>query len=362
MVIYSKLNQILLPSKVIWNNKNSIVMRDERVPLTKTYDSWNLMALNIKLLRNVGIIPNEGTSKHSWKWKLNRFCHSLLFLIYLPSLILQFLSLYFYWGNIILIVQSIGTTSGLMACYFPALYMIVKWEDFYMMMYRLETNSIFSAEMVRQNDEQMKKIHTSKRSAIILTWITIASIVAIGTSFDMIPLARLAFSKSETESLQNVDHTSQVFKYLVMVMWLPGQLSEEYWYWYIYTVQALIIFVACSYLTAILPFIMTMIVYTETQFRIVSSSLNEIDERYKEEDVESEVLKSETDMKIGVFRHSVNYEDVLSLHPEVIEELISTKTEDGLIDSTARTLTTLEHDTASCYLVECIKLHQAVIE
>jgi hypothetical protein len=337
-------------------------MGAERVPLTKKYDSWNLMALNIKLLRNVGIIPNEGTYKNSWKWKLNRLCHSLIFLVYIPSLILQLLSLYFYWGNIILIVENIGTTSGLMACYFPALYMIVKWEDFYMMMYRLETNSIFSAEMVRKNEEQMKKIHTSKQSAIILTWITIASITAIGLSFDMIPLLRLAFSNSETENLQNVDHTNQLFKYLVMVMWLPGELSEERWYWYIYTVQATIVCVACVYITGILPFLLTMIVYTETQFRIVSSALTEIDERYKEEDVESEVIKPETHMKIGAFLHSVNYEDVRSLRPEVMEELNSTKARDGLNDSTTRALTFQEHDSASCYLVDCIKLHQAVIE
>jgi hypothetical protein len=337
-------------------------MGDERVLLTKKHDSWNLMALNIKLLRNVGIIPNEGTYKNSWKWKLNRFCHSLLFLVYLHYLILQFLSLYFYWGNIKLIVESIGTTSGLMACYFPAIYMIVKWEEFYMMMYRLETNSIFSTEMVRKNEKQMQKIHTSKRSVIILAWITIASIIAIGVSFDTIPLVRLAFSGSETENLQNVDHINEVFKYLVMVMWLPGDLSEKHWYWYVYTGQAIIIFAACAYLTAILPFLLTIIIYTETQYRIVSSSLTEIDERYKEEDVESEVKKSEIDMKIGAFRHSVRYEDVRSLRPEVMEELNSTKARDGFNDSTTRALTTHQHDTASCYLVECIKLHQAVIE
>jgi len=337
-------------------------MGDERVLLTKKYDSWNLMDLNLKLLRNVGIIPNEGTNKNSWKWKLNRFCHCLLFLVYLHCLLLQFLSLYFYWGNIKLIVEGIGTTSGLMACYFPAIYMIVKWEEIYMMMYRLETNSIFSAEMVRKNDKQMEKIHTSKRSVIILAWITIASIIAIGLSFDLIPLVRLAFSGSETENLQNVDHTNEVFKYLVMVMWLPGDLSEKHWFWYVYTGQAMIIFVACAYLTGILPFLLTIIIYTETQYRIVSSSLTEIDERYKEEDVESEVMKSEIDMKIGTFPHSVRYEDVRLLRPEVMEELNSTKARDGFSDSTARALTTQQHDTASCYLVECIKLHQAVIE
>lgn len=337
-------------------------MGNERILLTNKYDSWNWMALNIKLLRNVGIVPNEGTYKDSWKWKLNRFCHFLLFLIYIPSLILQLLSLYFYWGNIKLIVENTGTTSGLIACYFPALYMIVKWEDFYTMLYRLETNSIFSAEMVRKNDKQMKKIHTSKRSAIIFTWIIIACITGIGVSFDLIPLVRLAFSKSETENLQNVDHINQVFKYFVMVMWLPGELSEEHWFWYIYTFQAAVICVACVYLSAILPFIMTMIIYVETQFRIVSSALTEIDERYKEEDVESEVRKSETDRKIDAFRHSVNNEDVRSLRLEVMEELNSTKARDGLNDCTTKALTTQEHDAASCYLVECIKLHQAVIE
>jgi hypothetical protein len=261
-----------------------------------------------------------------------------------------------------LIVENIGTTTGIMACYFPALYMIVKWEDFYMMGYRLETNSIFSAEMVRKNEKQMKKINTSKRSAIILTWITIASITAIAVSFDTIPLMRLAFSKSETENLKNADHTDEVFKYLVMVMWLPGDLSEKHFYWYIYTVQAAIVFVGCAYLTAILPFLLTLIIYTETQFKIVSSSLAEIDERFKEEDAESEGVKSETDMKISIYGHSVNYDDVHSLRPEDMEEFNSTKARDGLSDSTARALTIKEYDSASCYLVECIKLHQAVIE
>jgi hypothetical protein len=337
-------------------------MGDEKVPLTKNYESWNLMALNIKLLRNVGIIPNEGTCKNSWKWKLNRFCHSLVFLVYIPCLILQLLSLYFYWGDVKLIAECSGTTNGVMACYFPALYLIVKWEDVYMMMYRLETNSIFNTEIVRKNDKQMKKIHTSKRSAIILSWITIVSITAIAVSFNTIPLVRLAFSQSETENLQNVDHTNQVFKYLVMIMWLPGELSEKHWYWYVYTVQVAIMCVGCAYLTAVLPFLMTMIMYTETQFRIVSSALTEIDERFKEGDVESEVIKSETDKKIGACLHSVNYEDVRSLRPEVMEELNSSKARDGFNDSTAGTQTTEEHDTASCYLLECIKLHQAAIE
>jgi hypothetical protein len=337
-------------------------MGDEKVLLTKKYDSWNLMSLNIKLLRNVGIFPNEGIYKNSWKWKLNRFCHCLLFLVYLLYLILQLLSLYFYWGNMKLIVECIGTTSGLMACYFPAIYMIVKWEELYKMMYRLETNSIFSAEMVRKNDKQMEKIHTSKRSVIILCWITVASIISIGVSFDVIPLLRLAFFRSETENLQNVDHTNEVFRNLVMVMWLPGDLSEKHWFWYVYTSQAMIVFVACAYLTSILPFLLTIIIYTETQYRIVSSSLTEIDERYKEEDVESEVMKSEIDMKIGAFRHSVSYEEVRSLRPEVMQELNCTKARDGFNESTTRALTTQEHDPASCYLVECIKLHQAVIE
>jgi hypothetical protein len=337
-------------------------MGDETAPLAKMHDSLDLMGLNIKLLRNVGIIPSEGTYKNSWKWKLNRFCHSLLFLVYTTSLILQLLSLHFYWGNIKLIVENIGTTSGLMSCYFPALYMMVKWEDFYMTMYRLEKNSIFSAEMVRKNDKHMKIIQTSKRSVTILTWITIASITAIGVSFDTIPLVRLAFSKPETENLRNVDQANKVFKYLVMVMWLPGNLSEECWYWYIYTVQAMIVLVACAYLTAILPFLLAMIVYTETQFRIISSSLTETDERYKEDDEEVETQMSETDSKISVFLHSLNYGDVHSLRPEVLEELNPTKARDGASNSTASALTAKTYDAASYYLVECIKLHQAVIE
>lgn len=336
------------------------------LPSKTKYDSLDLMAHNIKLLRNVGIFPNEGTNPNSWKWKLNRFYHSLLFLIYIPTLILQVVSFYSYWGNIRLIVESIGTMSGLSACYFPALYMIFKWEEFHTMIYELERNSIFNAEIVRQNDKQMKIIQTSKKSATILTWITIGSITAIGLSFDAIPLMRIILSHTGSESSQNIDRTSETFKYLVFVMWLPGDLSEDNWYWYLYTIQAVIILVACAYLTAILPFLLTIIIYTETQFRLVTSSLNEIDERYQVGDADSEFLTTGTRPD-----HAVDNNEVRSLRLFDMHASVSTKVSegpnyflfsDGSNDPTASHVTSKEPDVASGYLVECIKLHQTVIE
>jgi hypothetical protein len=334
------------------------------LPSKTKYDSLDLMAHNIKLLRNVGIFPNEGTDPNSWKWKLNRFYHSLLFMIYIPALILQVVSFYSYWGNIRLIVESIGTMSGLSACYFPALYMIFKWEEFHTMIYELERNSIFSAEMIRQDDKQMKIIQTSKQSATILTWITIGSITAIGLSFDAIPLMRIIFSHTGSESSQNVDRTSETFKYLVFVMWLPGDLSEDNWYWYLYTIQAVIIVVACAYLTAILPFLLTIIIYTETQFRLVTSSLNEIDDRYKVGDSDSEFLTTETVSEFSNPEHAGRNDYALSLHIVDMHASHSAKVSEGpnsfpLSDGQ---VTSKESDVASSYLVECITLHQAVIE
>jgi hypothetical protein len=342
-----------------------------RLPSKTKCDSLDLMAHSIKLLRNVGIFPNEGTDSNSWKWKLNRFYHSLLFMIYIPALILQVVSLYSYWGNIRLIVESIGTMSGLSACYFPALYMILKWEEFHTMIYELERNSIFSAEMVRQNDKQIKLIQTSKKSATILTWITIGSITAIGLSFDAIPLMRIIFSHTGAESSQNVDRTSETFKYLVFVMWLPGDLREDNWYWYLYTIQAVIIMVACAYLTAILPSLLTIIIYTETQFRLVTSSLNEIDERYKVGDTDSEFVTKETASEFSNPEHAVGSDDVRSLR--LVDKHASNSTKvsegpnsfpfsDGSNDPTASYVTSKESDVASSYLVKCITLHQAVIE
>jgi hypothetical protein len=346
-------------------------MENKSFSLKKMYETLDLMAHNIKLLRNVGIIPHEATSPSSWRWKLNRFGHSLIFLVYLTSLILQLLSFYFYWGNIRIIVECTGTTSGLTACYFPALYMMVNWQQFCTMVHKLETNSIFSAAMVKTNKKHMKIIQTYKRSAVILTWITIASITAVGASFDMIPLMRVIFSKERYENSKNVDRTNVIFDYLVFVMWLPGDLTEEYCFWYVYTIQAAIIFVACAYLCAILPFLLTIIIYTETQFRIVSSSLNEIDERYSGEDTDAEFLKAEINSEFNESEHAANNGDVRSLRFNGMHQLNSTKkfdasntyTEsDGLNDLTVMEATSNEHDAATRYLVECIKLHQAVIE
>jgi hypothetical protein len=249
--------------------------------------------------------------------------------------------------------------------------MMVKWEEFCTMVHELETNSIFIAEMVRKNNKQMKIIHTARRTAIILTWITIVSIASIGVSFDTIPLMKILLSKPGSENSENIERMNVIFKYFVFVMWLPGDLAEDYWYWYLYTIQAAIIFVACAYLSAILPFLLTIIIYTETQFRIVSSSLNEIDETYKGGDTDSEFLKAEIKSEFIESEYTVNNDDVHSLRLIGKDELNSTKESDGpntFLDSDGSNYlaviesTPNEHDAATCYLVECIKLHQTVIE
>jgi hypothetical protein len=326
------------------------------------YDSLELMAHNIRLLRKVGIIPNHGTDPSSWKWKLSRFCHSLLFMIYIPALVLQAVSLYFYWGDVKIIVESIGTMSGLSACYFPAVYVIIKWRTFQTMMHELEENSIFSTEMVRKDDKKIKIIQKSKQSAKVLTWITILSITAICVSFNAIPLMRTIFSQARSKKSQNIDRTTEIFKYLVFVMWLPGDFSENEWYWYLYTIQALVVVVACAYLTAVLPFLLTVIIYTETQFRLVTSCLNEIDERYK---------LAGTDTEFSISEHAGSIDDVRSLRPEEMQSSNSAKlleepnnfplSEGGRYSDESH-VTSDEPDVASSYLVECIKLHQAVIE
>jgi hypothetical protein len=230
------------------------------------------------------------------------------------------------------------------------------------MMYELEENSIFSAEMIRKDDKKMKIIQKSKQSAKVLTGITILSITAICVSFDAIPLMRTIFSQAGSEKSQNIDRTTEIFKYLVFVMWLPGDFSEDKWYWYIYTIQALVVVVACAYLTAVLPVLLTLIIYTETQFRLVTSSLNEIDERYKLAGTDTEISSSE---------HAGSIDDVRSLRPEEMQSSNSTKlSEDpnnfhlsvGRKDSKGSHVTSDEPDVASSYLVDCIKLHQSVIE
>jgi hypothetical protein len=341
------------------------------LPSKTNYGSLDLMAYNIILLRNVGIIPNKGTDPSSWRWKLNRFCHSLLFMIYIPALILQAVSLYSYWGNVKIIVESIGTMSGLSACYFPALYMIINWETFLTMMHKLENNSIFSSEMIRENDKQMTTIRMSKRSAIVLAWITIASITAIGVSFDTIPLMRDILSHAKSENPQNVDRTSEVFQYLVFVMWLPGDFSEDHWYWYVYTIQAFVVVVACAYLTAVLPFLLTVIIYTQTQFRLVTSSLKEIDDKYQVEVNDMELPKMGTDSDFGNSEQTASIDVAHSMGGNETQASSSTKfskgadvfpLSEGCKVSTASHVTSEESDVASSYLVECIRLHQAVIE
>jgi hypothetical protein len=236
-------------------------------------------------------------------------------------------------------------------------------------MHEVEENSIFSTETVRKNDKKMKIIQKSKQSAKVLTWITILSITAVCISFDTIPLMRTIFSQAESEKSQNIDCSTEIFKYLVFVMWLPGDFCKGNWYWYLYTIQVLVLGVACAYLTAVLPFLLTLIIYTETQFRLVTSSLNEIDERYKLAGTDTELF--ETGREFSNSEHAGGTDDVRSLRPEEMQASNSTELSEepddfalsvGRNNSEESHVTSEEFDVASSYLVECIKLHQAVIE
>jgi hypothetical protein len=306
---------------------------------------------------------------------------------------LQILALYYYWGNLGLMTDCFGLLVGFAATYISTLYFIYYWEDVSKLIEVLETKSIYSVELVRSNQKHMKIVNDTRNLVLLFSKLTYFLILLTGVMY-ILPTSVRHLSTSDKEILQEAESIEGFTKHFVFVMWLPPVVKQPFVIRLTYVLQCICTFRGFMYAAAFIPIEVVLLFYTATQFKLMSSILNEMDEsiyrlensdkivdeeprqnndpsdevlpKPTQSEMSSEVPKYEMDTVEGKGPSTV---EQLSnqLQPERLQNLLQVykinRTPGKFDDLVLQDLTLAEEEGAAIvYLVECIKLHQACIE
>jgi hypothetical protein len=306
---------------------------------------------------------------------------------------LQILGLYFYWGNIWLMTDCLVLLVGFAVAYTTTFYFIYYWEDVPKIIEAFETKSIYSMELVRTNQRHMKIVNDSRNFALLLSKATFFLILLSGVMY-ILPTFVQHLSASDEEILREAETVQGFTKHFVFVMWLPPVVKQPFLIRLTYVLQCICTFRGFTFAAAFVPFEITALIYNGTHFKLISSILNEMDEtiyrlensdeivdevlqqenetdgevlpKSTDSEMPSEVPKYETDRKKGK-ETSTKRQPTNQLRSEILQNILQVynfnRKSGKFIDLSSDDLTpTEEDDSASLYLSECIKLHQACIK
>jgi hypothetical protein len=305
---------------------------------------------------------------------------------------LQIFALYYYWGNVGLMTDCLGLLAGFAATYISTPYFIYYWENVSKLIETLETKSICTIDLVRRNERHTKIFNDSRNLAILLSKAT-SFLILLSAVMYILPTFVRHLSTSDEEILQEAETEEGFRKHFVFVMWLPPVVKQPFVIRMMYVLQCICTFRGFTYSAAFVPIEIVFLVYTGTQFKVMSSILKEMDDSiYRLENVDKIVDKApqqkndaggevlpkitQTGMLSEVPKYKMDEmeEKDTSIEGQLSNELRSETFQNQLqiynVNQELRTFADLssedlssteKEDTASLYFLECVKLHQLCI-
>jgi hypothetical protein len=190
---------------------------------------------------------------------------------------LQFFGIYHYWGNINLMADCIGFLGELASVCFNSSYTIIYWKNICDVIDTFETNSIFCSELVGSNQKHMKTLNETLNMAQIYIKIFSMSRILV-PMFLLLPTFAQHLMTSGEEILQEVETVDGFTKYFVFVIWLPPVLKQELIIRVIYGLQCIYSLLTGLLFSTLGPLYTVLLLYTGTQFKLLSSIIREMDE------------------------------------------------------------------------------------
>jgi hypothetical protein len=296
---------------------------------------------------------------------------------------LQIFALYYYWGNVGLMTDCLGLLAGFAATYVSTPYFIYYWEDISKLIETLETKSICSIDLVRRNERHTKIFNDSRNLAILLSKATSFLILLSGVMY-ILPTFVRHLSTSDEEILQEAETEEGFKKHFVFVMWLPPVVKQPFVIRLTYVLQCICTFRGFTYSAAFVPIEVVLLVYTGTQFKVLSSILKEMDDSIyrlgnadkivdrppqQENDADGEVLPkiAQTGMPSEVPKYEMGEMEGknISIEGQLRSETLQNQLQiynGKFADLSSEDLSSTEkEDAASLYFLECVKLHQLCI-
>ena len=350
----------------------------------------NIFQSNVKLLNISGVIPSENINSSLWKSALLRIFQTLSLLLFISMNTLQFLAIYHYWGNINIMADSIAFLAVFAAVYLITSYTKIFWKNICEVIDTFETSSIFCSEMVRSNKKHMNILNETLNLGQIYSKVISISEIIVSILF-LLPSLVQHLMTSDEEILQEVETVDGFTKYFIFVMWLPPALKQEIIIRVVYGLQFICLWEMFLLTAAIMPFYTALLLYTGTQFKLISSIITEMDAVMCRvgkpgntlHEVPKQLFTTETKKLSHSFqspmsnnlrlKSNLDTEETTALSTErilssemqqnILQEVDINGQSEGIHDlSLSEIKSTTKNDPEFSYLVECIKLHQASIK
>jgi hypothetical protein len=302
-------------------------------------------------------------------------------MLYTPVLVLQVLGFYEYCGDLLITTDNIAVTATLVIGYIPAALAMRNSSRICDVIDYLEKHSILASKGVRSSRKSMKVIQEAKNLASYVTWFAVISLLITIFFWTVYPLVLLMVN-GEDAVTKGAEDLNARFKYFVYVMWIPSDKSQPYayMYWIFYLLQVITFSSALIYLIGLVPLYLSLIIYATAQFKIVSTSMNEIDELDASQPCHQEKkgVRCFTEIKVRFVEKTTfllsgdqtDSENQLrrqpletdALQPAAVRQHQGASTYIAPAEvSIYRSTNNAEIDSSSLMLMECIQLHQSAI-
>lgn len=343
-------------------------VNEEKYILSKL-DSFKPLLI---LLNVSGMLPSLRTYSSPWKYHLYNMFSGVTFLSYIPLIIMQFIGIYKYSGNLTLLTVIIFQ----LAAYFDGMvnmaYFIYHRKRLLKLFYLTENKFNPFMKEVGTPEKQIDIIGRNKKFERNITTVAMGAFLADMCTWCVLPSIVRYFDYFREKNLEAEEH----LEYFILVMWLPENAATFPFYEMLHIFQFLSVWGVVANYAAGKLIIVSLFYHLSAQFRIVSSAIEDIDILCRTDLAEDEchTFSEETTRNIADTNisscsstlddkersNSILYLSEMGTQNPALRGYTST------IDATkmmARSSSTVqEFNSEVTYLINCIRYHQNLLK
>jgi hypothetical protein len=260
--------------------------------------------------------------------------------------------------------ECIGFLAAWTAISFNSSYTAIYWKNICDVTDTFETNSIFCSELVRSNQKHMRILNeTLNLAQIYIKLISMSKIIV--PIFFIFPTFAQHLMTSDEELLQAAETVDGFAEYFIFVIWLPPVLKQEFIIRVIYGLQCICFWEFGLFSSATAPFYTVLLLYTGTQFKLISSLIREMDEVMFNVENPGNILHEVSEQQDTTDTTTISTERILSskMQQNFLQEDDTNRQSKIIHDlSWPEIKSTTKNNPEIDNLVECITLHQARIK
>ena len=334
----------------------------------------NFFGVHLQLLNLVGILPRSDIITSPWKVIFYN-TYSIIAIIWtFPPLLALLYSVYENWGDITVVTGMVFQISFLMNCIGIYVYLnlnrnslqtiITTSEEAFgshikhLELDRMGLYDTVMAQACRQNTILIRTVVTSNAITYIFWTIFPFILWSIQTEDDL---------RNIENSEMNRSYDDGQWKFFCFRMWLPQNATQTPKYQFIYIYQALEnSFVILLYVTHI-TITLSLMLYLTSQFKVLTASLERVDDvpKYLEDGRISDDEISGTKPK--EHSQSGNEENWTKTNKNIGHsgryEVMNRDESNGWVETDMLEMLHIQNDEEIyCFLVNCVKYHQFILQ